>query len=325
MSTLERVDQALKEGKLNKKHHAMAHEFIRSHLAALGKESDHNPLLDDFLDFIVEQVASLAHFECHHKRSVKYYDFGMNFIRPLIDWKKSTLEGEKQLEKIDKQIAAGENVIFFGNHQTEPDPQVVSLFFEKSHPKLAEEIIFVAGHRVTTDPVAVPFSLGRNLLCIYSKRHINHPPELRAEKQRHNQRTMKCMSELLAKGGESIYVAPSGGRDRPSENGEVKLAPFDAASIGMFHLMAKKSGTPTHFYPLALSTYSLMPPPPKVEKALGEMRSVSFTPVHLAFGEEIDMERFPGHDLADKKSRREALSEHIFNEIAALYHNFPQG
>ncbi len=50
-------------------------------------------------------------------------------------------------------------------------------------------MIFVAGERVITDPLAVPASMGRNLLCIYSKRYIDHPPELKSEKQLHNKRT----------------------------------------------------------------------------------------------------------------------------------------
>ena len=43
-------------------------------------------------------------------------------------------------------------------------------------------MIFVAGERVITDPLAIPFSMGSNLLCIYSKRYIDHPPEKKIEK-----------------------------------------------------------------------------------------------------------------------------------------------
>ncbi len=49
-------------------------------------------------------------------------------------------------------------------------------------------MVHVAGDRVTTDPVAVPFSKGRNLLCIYSKRHMNNPPELASKKKMRNAR-----------------------------------------------------------------------------------------------------------------------------------------
>ena len=54
--------------------------------------------------------------------------------------------------------------------------------------KFAYDMVHVAGDRVTTDPVAVPFSKGRNLLCIYSKRHMNNPPELASKKKMHNAR-----------------------------------------------------------------------------------------------------------------------------------------
>ena len=45
------------------------------------------------------------------------------------------------------------------------------------------DTIFVAGDRVQTDAIAVPFSMGRDLLCIYSKRHMNNPPELASKKK----------------------------------------------------------------------------------------------------------------------------------------------
>lgn len=48
--------------------------------------------------------------------------------------------------------------------QTEADPQVISLLMEREgYGDVAEKLINVAGHRVTTDPLAIPFSMGRNL------------------------------------------------------------------------------------------------------------------------------------------------------------------
>lgn len=48
--------------------------------------------------------------------------------------------------------------------QTEADPQVISLLMEREgYGELASQLINVAGHRVTTDPLAIPFSMGRNL------------------------------------------------------------------------------------------------------------------------------------------------------------------
>jgi hypothetical protein len=51
-------------------------------------------------------------------------------------------------------------------------------------------MIFVAGHKVTTDPWAVPLSRGRNLICIHSKKHIKNPPEEFPKKQQQNMESM---------------------------------------------------------------------------------------------------------------------------------------
>ena len=169
------------------------------------------------------------------------------------------------------------------------------------------------------DPLAVPVSLGCNLLCIYSKKRIDIPPELKAEKQLHNQRTMKQMSDILSKGGIAIYMAPSGGRDRPNAEGQLEVAKFDPQSLEMFWLMAQKSGKPTHFYPLALFTYYLLPPPQSVDPELGETRQTSCSPAHLSFGKEIDMEHFPGSDHTDKKARRQLRAEYIWEMVKKDY------
>ena len=166
-------------------------------------------------------------------------------------------------------LERGENAIFLANHQIEADPQAISILLENSYPKFAEEMIFVAGERVITDPLAVPASMGRNLFCIYSKRYIDQPPEQKMKKQLHNKRTMELMSQLLSEGGKAIYVAPSGGRDRPNANGIVEIAPFDPQSIEMFYLMAQRAGHPTHFYPMALKTFELLPPPQSIQVELG--------------------------------------------------------
>jgi glycerol-3-phosphate O-acyltransferase len=232
------------------------------------------------------------------------------------------LSGLQNLVEIADLLDRGENVIFLANHQTEADPQAISILLESTYPKMGEEMIFVAGERVVTDPLAVPASMGRNLLCIYSKRYIDHPPELKMQKQMHNKRTMERMSQLLSEGGKSIYVAPSGGRDRPNAEGIVQVAPFDPQSIEMFYLMARKAGHPTHFYPLTLKTYELLPPPQTIQIELGEARTAKRAPIHIAFAPRIDMEHFPGSDLEDKYERRAARAEHICNLVKQDYAKF---
>ena len=109
---------------------------------------------------------------------------------------------------------------------------------------------------------------------------------------------MKTMQQLMTDGGKCIWVAPSGGRDRPSDDGKYEVAPFDSKSIEMFRLMsAKADGTatsgqprgnleppraisshlrqadrPTHFYPLSMFTYPICPPPTTVGGEIGARR-----------------------------------------------------
>lgn len=66
-------------------------------------------------------------------------------------------------------FGAGHNVVLLANHQSEADPAVVSLLLESAFPRIATDIAYVAGDRVVSDPICIPFSLGRNLFCVHSK------------------------------------------------------------------------------------------------------------------------------------------------------------
>ncbi|MGE5195825.1 MAG: 1-acyl-sn-glycerol-3-phosphate acyltransferase [Anaerolineae bacterium] len=285
----------------------------------------YEPMFIDFLNLIKEQVLHPFSFQPYHRQichPFDHYQFGIDFLKPLVDLSISSAVGLSHLDEIVEHLKLQHNVILLANHQTEADPQAISILLEKTHPEFAKELIFVAGERVITDPLAIPFSMGRNLLCIYSKRYIDHPPEQKLKKQLHNKRTMELMSELLKEGGKSIYVAPSGGRDRPNVDGVVEIAPFDPQSIEMFYLMAKKAAHPTFFYPLTLATYDLLPPPQTVQRELGEVRLAKRGGIHLAFGAQIDMEHFPGSDLQDKHERRKARAEYIWNLVKKDYSQF---
>ncbi len=322
----QKLQQAKEQGALSQALASMLHNFYLSYEEAIQENhfvpTSVSPILNQFLDLVIEQLKHPYHFEPYHHRMTKpvnYYAFGLNLIRPLIDFTRSSLNGSQHLNQIQAALDRGDNVILLSNHQTEPDPQAISLLIEKTHPKLAEEMIFVAGHRVTTDPLAVPFSKGRNLLCIYSKRHMEHPPEEKEEKLKYNQKTMKQMVQLLNEGGKCIYVAPSGGRDRKDDSGRIEIAPFDPQSLEMFLLMASQATPSTHFHTLALSTYDLLPPPSSVESSLGERRHAHCTPIHLVFGPEIDMHHFPGSDTQDKKERRTQRAQWIWEKVVSDY------
>ena len=135
---------------------------------------------------------------------------------------------------------------------------VPGILLDEKYSEIAKKMIFVAGERVIKDPLAIPFSMGCDLLCIYSKKHINNIPKLKEEKLLHNRKTMQVMRDLLSEGGQIIYVAPSGGRDRPNNKKEIEIAPFDSQSIEMFYLISKRAKKKTHFFPLTLSTYNFI-------------------------------------------------------------------
>ena len=78
----------------------------------------------------------------------------------MVITEKSKVFGEKNIKAVEDVLKKGENVILFSNHQTEADPQVISILLESiGKGDLAEKIIFLAGHKVTTDPIAIPFSM----------------------------------------------------------------------------------------------------------------------------------------------------------------------
>jgi len=299
-------------------------DFIKDYLRILesrGLDVERGKAtLEAFIELVEKELKNPTPFEPYHKQIDSYYYFGIEMLKPLVIFEESSVKGIKNIDEIVSRLKQGENAILLANHQTEPDPQAISMLLEKTHPEFAKEMIFVAGHRVTTDPLAIPFSLGRNLICIYSKKRIDREAEEREKKLLHNQKALQMLTELLKEGGKCVYVAPSGGRDRLGLTGIPEVAPFDPQSIEMFRLIAKKAGR-THFYPLALSTYKLLPPPGSVDNTFGEARVPSSTPIHLAFGEEIDFEEGVNPELG-KEEVRKARADLAWNKVRELYAKF---
>lgn len=318
---LQKLNELFEEELLIKKYVNILIFFYRSYISQIDDPKEATSLFLTFLNLLRAEAKNPHTFEPYHKKiraPFDYYEFGIKFLKPLID-KGSKFLGSENLLQMQEQIKNNENVILFANHQTESDPQMISILLENDFKELASKIIYVAGERVITDPLAVPFSLGCDLLCIYSKKYIDHPLQLKREKQLHNKKTMELMSSLLKEGRKIIYVAPSGGRDRPNEFNEVTVAQFDPQSIEMFHLMAKKSQTKTHFYPLSLLTYNILPPPDTTQIEMGEMRKTKKARIFAYFGKEIDIETFPGFDVEDKISRRINKTNHIYEQVNKGY------
>lgn len=321
-----KIDQALDGDAIPQKMLQVMKDFVTNYVQTALSGGSSMDQIEEFFDRYLGRLQYLHDhpfkFEPYHKQILEpfdYYQLGLDFIIPLVNQTQSQYLGDDSLQKIEEQLACGENVILLANHQAEIDPQIISLLTEKKHPKLAKEMIFVAGDRVILDHLAVPFSMGRNLLCIYSKKHIGNPPSKMEEKRLHNKKTMQRMAELLKEGGKCIYVAPSGGRDRPNESGEFEVSEFDPQSIELFYLMTKKSQKNAHFYPLTLLTHKTLPPPNDVESELGEVRSTEYSGVYASFGNEIDMNRFDGHDHENKVERRHARADYIYQHILKDY------
>lgn len=331
MSLIASLDRAKETALISEKMYIIFRGFFESYKKALISAGlppePQEKLFEILLKSVIEQTKDPFIFQSYHAKIVhpfNYYQFGLDFVRSSIDEKNSRIFGEENLEAMQQLLNRGENAILLANHQTEVDPQILSIILEKKYPKIAEEVIFVAGDRVLTDALAAPFSMGRNLLCIYSKRYIDQPPEKKHEKQLYNRRTMHKLKELLAEGGKCIYVAPSGGRDRPDKEGNVVVAPFDPQSVEMFKLFAKEAlitspKAKTHFYPLALATYPLLPPPPTIQTELGEMRLVSRGATFFSFGKAIDLNSFPGSDNPDRHEKRAACARFIWDLVNQDY------
>jgi glycerol-3-phosphate O-acyltransferase len=267
-------------------------EYADSNLQANEPPEQFKENTFTFLKSVQQALKAPHQFEAFHKairEPFDYYKWGNGFLKPLIIMDQSIIRGEENAKKIAECIAKGENVVLLSNHQTEADPQVISILLEKyGLPELAEKVIFIAGHKVTNDPVAIPFSMGRNLLCIHSKKHIKNPPEEISMKQAQNLASMKAMGDLATAGGNVFWVAPSGGRDRPDESGSFVVAPFDMKALDMFKLVGMQSGRRMHFFPMAMYTHTLVPPPKEVSSTLGETRSAKRGAVSIEFLDETD-------------------------------------
>jgi len=338
---VERIKTMVDNKMLAKPYAYVISEWYKTYQDAASKSKFANPnpeqyterMFSTLIDLVQKQIESPYKFDCYHERlraPFDYYKFGVDFARPLVDFANSRLGGIKNLNQAAKQIKAGDNVVFLANHQSEGDPHAVDVLISElaHHNELAGDMVFMAGDRVREDTLVVPFSLGRNLLTVYSKKHINDKPELKEEKQNHNRRTIKETENLFKEGGCCLWFAPSGGRDRRSTTtGKVEIAPFDPDAVEMMRFTAMKaksgSGKDTHFYPMSLATYPLLPPPETVDKDLGERRVVKFTPLGLAIGKEIDWDHLLDASVAasttDKNELRGLRAKAITKQVEDEY------
>ncbi|RLN18986.1 hypothetical protein C2845_PM02G18780 [Panicum miliaceum] len=273
-------------------------------------------------DRVLLDVQNPFTFPPYHKairEPFDYYMFGQNYIRPLVDFRNSYVGNISLFHDMEEKLCQGHNVVLMSNHQTEADPAIIALLLEKSNPWICENIVYVAGDRVVTDPLCKPFSMGRNLICVYSKKHMNDYPELMEMKRKSNTRSLKEMALLLRGGSQLIWIAPSGGRDRPDPStGEWYPAPFDSSSVDNMRRLLEHAGVPGHIYPLSLLCYEVMPPPQQVEKEIGEQRVISFHGVGLSVTEEIKYGDITAH-TKNADEGRELFTDTLYSSVVNQY------
>ncbi len=230
-------------------------------------------------------------------------------------------------DQVEAWLKQGHNVVLLANHQTEADPGVFAHMLAATHPQLATDVIYVAGDRVVTDPLSKPFSMGRNLFCVHSKKHMDDVPELKASKMETNRKTLVAMARALNEGGKLIWIAPSGGRDRPKD-GVFSPDPFDPSAVELMRNLVSRAKQPGHLIPMAMYSWPLMPPPLTVDKAIGERRMTNWSPVGITLAPELDVEKvLAGIDAADKEQQQkvsvEACTGTVACRVAILVHCVP--
>jgi glycerol-3-phosphate O-acyltransferase len=273
-------------------------------------------------DVVFAQFVAPYTFPSHHRRILEpydYYAFGQRYVGSLIDFGASAVGNAQRLDDIEAALAAGHNVVLLANHQTEADPGVFAHMLEATHPRLARDVVYVAGDRVVTDPLCKPFSMGRNLFCVHSKKHLDDVPELKASKQETNRKTLVAMSRALNEGGCLVWIAPSGGRDRPRADGTWSPDVFDPAAVELMRNLLSRAKHPGHLYPLAMWSWRLMPPPKTVDKALGERRLTNYTGVGVAVAPELDVAAITAPAGDDKEAAQRLLAEAAHAAVVSEY------
>jgi glycerol-3-phosphate O-acyltransferase len=188
-----------------------------------------------------------------------------------------------------------------------------------SHPNLATDVIYVAGDRVVTDPLCKPFSMGRNLFCVHSKKHMDDVPELKASKMETNRKTLVAMQRAFNKGGSLVWIAPSGGRDRPDADGHWTPDPFDPTAVELMVSLIGRAKKPGHLYPMAMYSYPIMPPPTKVEANIGERRITAWSGVGISICPEMDAAAVTEQCGGDKEARAVALATTAYKAVCTEY------
>lgn len=282
----------------------------------ISKSCSAHKVLDLFSQFVegFKKYRTFA-FSNLHPYDKDFYKWSLDFWSPLIDKEKSQFLGIENMKKIVKWKEEGHNIFLIGNHHIEADANIIRYFFKiHGYENISKEIIFIGGHKIRVDPLSKPFTASANILCVYSKKYIENPPHLKEEKIAFNIKSLSVLQNLLNEGNKIIWFTPSGGRDRKSPDGTIKISPFDPKIIQTFYVFAKRTKLKMHFVGLALNTYNLCQPPDTIDvDEIEKERTCSFTPIHVNLGEDI-FDIYPN-------IKNEELCPNMYTYVNKLYEN----
>ena len=121
-------------GIISKKYQELLGHFYSSYKEALEMHhisiAEYEHIFVTFLDLIKEQLEDPFMFQPYHRHirePFDFYKFGLDFMRPLVDMRSSSLIGFSNLKEIADHLKQGHNIILLANHQTEADPQALGI------------------------------------------------------------------------------------------------------------------------------------------------------------------------------------------------------
>lgn len=114
-----------------------------------------------------------------------------------------------------------------------------------------------------------------------------------------------------------MHARSAGGRDRPKDDGTYKPDAFDPASVELMRNLLSRAKQPGHLLTMAMFSAPLMPPPNKVEKAVGERRITNWTPVGISLGPELDVAAITA-GIEDKEAAQLKLANAAFDAVATV-------
>src|SRR3972149_2940427 len=125
-SFLAKIESMAQQELISEKFKEILKQFFQSYEATLEADgisiSSYESIFITFLERLEELARSPYTFQPYNERiraPFDYYQFGIDFIKPLIDMRHSSVRGEINLSSIIQHLSQKHNVILLANHQTE--------------------------------------------------------------------------------------------------------------------------------------------------------------------------------------------------------------